>query len=474
MRYKSMNNMLQGFCNKQHNKMRGLYIDGLMDYQWDTKLVIIRVDHSWVLKFMARATILALVIVSLPWINTVMGYLSSRYESNYAYKVDHEMANKPTNLESLPAMLQDLVNEGLLRTGDRSLLVSNCNEKEIDNSQVVKDYNPDLISFSDSTKQNLVPSETFDLVFAYDYPQSSNFIERALKVGGILVVPLSDIPLVDEFPHPSNYKIVYVRKFDSTIVAMKKLKNASLNSSMRRRLNALATNAENASGSSSRNRKLFDKEHLTSLSQSAQHDSKLVRLVDSEYRKFTNAKEAALKKLEDVLLEPPRAASGKSSRYLKKTHFLPDLMGVSLESYARRVFIDVSLQEKNQKSSDNSHSTWFSKHYPTKNTKFEILKIETVTEKSSGKEVPLTINNMSDWLSKNVKENEYVVMKAEADVIEKMMNTKSIRLIDELFLECKHQGIKKSGKKHRRPYWECLSLYGLLRDEGIAVHQWWG
>ncbi|PHT66343.1 hypothetical protein T459_30768 [Capsicum annuum] len=411
--------------------MRGLYIDGLMDYQWDTKLVIIRVDHSWVLKFMARATILALVIVSLPWINTVMGYLSSRYESNYAYKVDHEMANKPTNLESLPAMLQDLVNEGLLRTGDRSLLVSNCNEKEIDNSQVVKDYNPDLISFSDSTKQNLVPSETFDLVFAYDYPQSSNFIERALKVGGILVVPLSDIPLVDEFPHPSNYKIVYVRKFDSTIVAMKKLKNASLNSSMRRRLNALATNAENAS-------------------------------------------EAALKKLEDVLLEPPRAASGKSSRYLKKTHFLPDLMGVSLESYARRVFIDVSLQEKNQKSSDNSHSTWFSKHYPTKNTKFEILKIETVTEKSSGKEVPLTINNMSDWLSKNVKENEYVVMKAEADVIEKMMNTKSIRLIDELFLECKHQGIKKSGKKHRRPYWECLSLYGLLRDEGIAVHQWWG
>ncbi|PHT32391.1 hypothetical protein CQW23_28728 [Capsicum baccatum] len=411
--------------------MRGLYIDGLMDYQWDTKLVIIRVDHSWVLKFMARATILALVIVSLPWINTIMGYLSSRYESNYAYKVDHEMANKPANLESLPAMFQDLVNEGLLRTGDRSLFISNCNEKEIDNSQVVKDYNPDLISFSDSAKQNLVPSETFDLVFAYDYPQSSNFIERALKVGGILVVPQSDVPLVDEFPHPSNYKIVYVRKFDSTIVAMKKLKNASLNSSMRRRLNALATNTENAS-------------------------------------------EAALKKLEDVLLEPPRAASGKSSRYLKKTHFLPDLMGVSLESYPRRVFIDVSLQEKNQKSSDNSHSTWFSKHYPTKNTKFEILKIETVTEKSSGKEVPLTINNMSDWLSKNVKENEYVVMKAEADVIEKMMNSKSIRLIDELFLECKHQGIKKSGKKHRRPYWECLSLYGLLRDEGIAVHQWWG
>lgn len=451
--------------------MRGLYIDGLMDYQWDTKLVIIRIDHSWVLKFMARATILALVIVSLPWINMIIGYLSSRYESNFALKVDHhEMAYyNPINLEFLPIIFQDLANEGLIRMGDRSLLVSNGNEEEIYNSQVVKDYNPDLISFSDSTQQNLVPNETFDFVFAYDYPQSSNFIERALKVGGILVVPLSDNPLVDEFPHPSNYKIVYVRKFDSTIVAMKKIKNASINSSTRRLLNDLATNAEKVSGSNSGNRKLFDKEYLTSFSQTAQRESKLVKSDD-----FTNAKKAALKKLEDVLLEPPRAASGKSSRYLKKTHFLPDLMGVSLESYPRRVFIDVGLQEKNEKSSDNYHSTWFSKHYPTRNTKFEMFKIKTVTEESTGKEILLSTINMSDWLQKNVKENEYVVMKAEADVLEEMVKNKSVRLIDELFMECKHQGIKKSDKKNRRAYWECLSLYGLLRDEGIAVHQWWG
>ncbi|CAN4095284.1 unnamed protein product [Withania somnifera] len=473
MRYKMMNNMFQCFYNKKHNKMRGLYIDGLMDYNWNTKLVIIRVDRSWVLNFIARATILALVIVSLPWINAIIGCLSSCYQSNCAFKV-HEMAYNPINLEFLPIAFKDLANEGILRMGDRSLLVSNGNEEEIYNSQVVKDYNPHLISSSDSTQKDLVPNETFDFVFAYGYPQSLNFIERALKVGGILAVPLSDNPLVDELPHPSNYKVVYVRKFDSTIVAMKKLKNASINSSKRRLLNALTTNAEKVSDLSSGNRKLFNMEHLTSLSQSARHKSKLIRSTDPEYRKIINAKEAALKKLEDVLLEPPRAASGKSSRYLKKTHFLPDLMGVSLESYPRRVFIDVGLQDKNEKSSDNHHSTWFSRHYPTRNTKFETYKIETVTEELSGKEVPLTIINMSDWLRKNVKENEYVVMKAEADVVEKMVKNKSVRLIDELFLECKHQGIKQSDKRKRRPYWECLSLYGLLRDEGIAVHQWWG
>ncbi|XP_016454595.1 uncharacterized protein LOC107778799 [Nicotiana tabacum] len=468
MRYITMNDMLPSFYTKQHNKMRGLYIDGL-GYHGDTKFVIIRLDHSWVLKFMARATILALVIVSLPWINTIIGYLS-RCESNSAFKV-HEMAFNPINLEFLPIIFRDLANEGLLRMGDRSLLVTSGNEEVIYNSQIVKDYNPDLISFSDSTRQDLVPNETFDFVFSYGFPQSSNFIERALKVGGIVVAPLSNNPMA-EFPQPSNYKIVYVRKFDSTIVAMRKTRNVSISSSSKRRLcNSLTTNAREASGLNPENEKLFGRKHFTSLSRPSLHEFKLIRPADFEHRmpkaKKTNAKEAALKKLEDVLLEPPRAASGKSSRYLKRTRYLPDLMGVSLENYPRRVFIDVGLQDKNE------GSDWFSKYYPTKNTKFEIFKIETVTKESSGKEIPMIIS-MSDWLKNNVKESEYVVMKAEADVVEELVKNKAIRLIDELFLECKHQGMKKGDKKNRRAYWECLALYGLLRDEGIAVHQWWG
>ena len=66
-----------------------------------------------------------------------------------------------------------------------------------------------------------------------------------------------------------------------------------------------------------------------------------------------------------------------------------------------------------------------------------------------------------------------MVMKSEAEVVEEMMRSKAIMLVDELFLECKpQQGNVK--KKNRRAYWECLALYGKLRDEGVAVHQWWG
>lgn len=185
-------------------------------------------------------------------------------------------------------------------------------------------------------------------------------------------------------------------------------------------------------------------------------------------------KAAALSNLEDVLLEPPRAASGKSSKYFKRTRYLPDLIGDSLESYRRRVFINVHLSGSNDATTNDPN--WFSDHYPTRNKKFEIYNIETVPvqgKTSSILSIPQVVG-MSDWLKKNVQENEYVVMKAEAEVVEEMIKSGAIKLVDELFLECKHRGIKKGCKRSRRAYWECLALYGMLRDEGVAVHQWWG
>ncbi|KAF5942656.1 hypothetical protein HYC85_020298 [Camellia sinensis] len=184
----------------------------------------------------------------------------------------------------------------------------------------------------------------------------------------------------------------------------------------------------------------------------------------------SRGKEGSSKKLEDVLLEPPRAASGKSKSYHTRTRYLPDLIGDSLESYPRRVFIDVSLPENDDDSIGDAE--WFAKHYPTRNKYFEMYKIEPVTEESSGTEV--TPIGMSDWLKKNVREEEYVVMKAEAEMVEDMVKSNVLGLVDELFMECKHQKVSGISKKSRRAYWECLALYGRLKDDGVVVHQWWG
>lgn len=416
---------MENLQDKRHNKLKNLYMDALKFHDHDLHLVVIKLPSSWVLNFITRALFLALVIVSLPRLNTMTGDFASNLNGAKISEAD-QISQDSIHVELLPMLFHDLANEGLLKMGDRALILSNGNEEAIFNTQIISDYNMDIMPCWDSHRQSLIPNEMYDFIFVHDFNAASELIERTLKKDGIVTVQLSDNPTVS-FSKPPNYGIVYLRRFDSTIFAMRKSSHEAGNtypSAARRRLLGLTT----------------------------------------------EVKKKALNNLEDVLLEPPRAASGKSNSYRKRTRFLPDLIGDILESYPRRVFIDVGLPDKNDGSGHDV--SWFSKNYPTKNTKFDMYKIETVTDEPSRREVSQI--GMSDWLRKNLKGNEYVVMKAEAEVVEDLVRSKAIKLVDELFLECKHRGIKKSVKRSRRAYWECLALYGMLRDEGIAVHQWWG
>lgn len=151
----------------------------------------------------------------------------------------------------------------------------------------------------------------------------------------------------------------------------------------------------------------------------------------------TEKKEAALSGLEDVYLEPPRKWGFKS----RKIKFLPDLMKDPLDEYGRRVLV----------ADDPSAIDWFYKNYPMRGQEFEVYEME------------------GDWIGKTgVRGEDYVVVKAEARVVEQMLRDKTLCIVDEVFLEC-----DKEGRKRKRGYWECVALYGKLRDEGIAVHQWW-
>ncbi|RHN70211.1 hypothetical protein MtrunA17_Chr3g0133101 [Medicago truncatula] len=330
--------------------------------------------------------------------------------------------------ETLSILFNDLKNEGLLKKTQHKMVFVATEQS----SKVLTDYNNEIeyVPLNDIEKQNSVVDNTVDFIITTNFPEASRFIERVLKTEGIVTVLINNNnPTTSFYKLPKNYKIVYVRQFDSVVVAMKK-----------------SATAINVKRNHAAPRKLFGY--------------------------ASDAKKIALQNLEDVLLEPPRAASGKSRKYLKRTRYLPDLMGDSLESYTRRVFIDVGLPEKE----GGSGTDWFSKNYPTRNKNFEMYKIETrvMTEEESSRKEASSKIGMSDWLNKNVKEEEYVVMKAEAEVVEEMMRSNNIGLVDELFLECKPRHGFKIENKNRRAYWECLALYGKLRDEGVAVHQWWG
>ncbi|XP_050378527.1 uncharacterized protein LOC126795823 [Argentina anserina] len=408
-------NLVQGFRTKYlptHKATIGLIYP-------DAKYLVIRIPDSRVLLFLARSVILALVIISLPWLNSLAP------TTDTANGIMGSSANPDQEL--VPVIFRDLANEGLIKTGHgvKAVFVSSGNnEGDIESSEILKDNKMDLISVNEENQQGSVNDQSIDFAFVSVFRSAMKFIERTLKVGGVVALQLSEESSTG-FRMPSNYKLVYLIKFDATVVAMRKM----------------SSSISTATTSPTRRRLLSE-----------------------------DAKKEALKNLEDVLLEPPRASSGKSSRYLKKTRYLPDLMGDSLEGYSRRIFIDVGLPEKE----GGSGTSWFAKNYPTRNKNFEMYKIETtLTDESAGKGVLQT--SMSEWLDKNVKEEEYVVMKAEAEVVEEMMQSKVINLVDELFLECKPQGHNGRGNvSTRRAYWQCLALYGQLRDEGVAVHQWWG
>ncbi|KAL1204492.1 hypothetical protein V5N11_000285 [Cardamine amara subsp. amara] len=376
-----------------------------------------------ILSVFMRSTLLALLFLSFTWLSllkygTYANAPSKTVESDYP--------------ELLPLLLNDLEKEGLFKLGDKALFLSGGDDEVTVSSysQTVTETEMLLVSANDQETQSMVPNETFNFAFAHSrHIDSAEFIDRTLKVGGILTVQLNLQDLPPSFLKHLNYEIVYVKSSEYTVMTM---------------------------------RKTGETEQKQSLVTTGR---KLLSITEE------NAKEKALRKLEDVLLEPPRAASRKSRTYFKRTRYLPDLMGDTLDlgSYSRRVFIDVG----NGKGS--SGTEWFVENYPKRNQKFEMYKIETVNDEMSLESENMEMN---EWLKENVKEEEYVVMKAEAEVVEEMMRNKSIKMVDELFLECKPKGLglrgRKMQRKSGRAYWECLALYGKLRDEGVAVHQWWG
>jgi hypothetical protein len=402
----------RGFSAKNLNEIKHLQNGGI-GLNSDAILVL-KLPDSRVMRVVSRSFFLAMILLTLPFVGSILRELNS---SSYF----DDSASASFDLESFDLLLQDLAKEGLIKKGDKALIVCSGVGAVVDSSRFLNDNDIDFVSESDLEQESLFPNATFDFALTLRI-EDARFVDRVVKVGGILVTQLSGDPS-NAFQKLSNYRAVYLRRYNSTIVALRKtsLVNQLVISSAKRRPLQLAL----------------------------------------------DAKKTALLGLEDVLLEPPRKALAKSRMYLKRFKYLPNLLGDSLEDYSRRVFIHAGSQEEKK-----GAMQWFNENYPTRNQDFEFHSINTSPEGDS-KRVAASPADVSNWLMKNVREDEFVVMKAEAEVAEEMMKRKTIGLVDELFLECNNQWKNGERKRSKRAYWECVALYGRLRDEGVAVHQWW-
>ncbi|VVA29659.1 PREDICTED: unnamed product [Prunus dulcis] len=340
-----------GYTAKDQSKVKHLH-GGRIGLDSETHLVI-KLPDSKVLRIISRSVFLGLVILTLPCIGSLLRGVS-------VSELKYDTQSENFNFEQLGELFHDLAGEGLRRKSDKALIVSPVNVGMIHNLHPF-DYNVfDIVMDSDLERKSSFLDESWDFVFAFNLVDAK-FVDRILKIGGIVAVPLSNDPSNAFKPKP-NYKIVYLRRYASTFVAMRK----------------------------------------TSPSYDLAVKSR--RLCQFE----TKAKKTVVKGLEDVVLEPPRRVLAKSNEYLKKIKFLPNLMGDSLQVYN--------------------------------------LVVEP--EEASSTVVALPRNDLSDWLKENVREEDYVVMKAEAEMVVEMIKKKTICLVDELFLECNNGWWQKNGKTY--------------------------
>lgn len=380
-------------------------------------LLIIKLPDSRSLRIVSRSLFLAMVLLALPSIGSIM-----RASSNAPLYDPDADSGIPNGFKIQPILLRDLMDEGLIKKGHKGFVLGAGIRDIEDDFEFLRDAGIDLLTGADLRQNRVGEHQVFDYVYSPSF-RGIQLIDDILKDGGLVISPLGLDPS-DELRLLRNFKIVYLRRFENTVVAMRKAVASS---------NSMPNSAA--------------KQVFCGIT--------------------PDKKKAALKGLEDVYLEPPRRAAlaRKSSFTSRKIKFLPDLLKDPLDEYPRRVFI----------SDDSNALDWFYKNYPMRDQEFEVYDLEIVIDNDgSSQGVKPQLELEADWITKTIRPEDYVVMKAEAQVVEQMIRDKTICLVDELFLECKNQwqdGEEENGSK--RAYWQCLALYGKVRDEGIAVHQWW-
>ncbi|CAN6480248.1 unnamed protein product [Victoria cruziana] len=431
-------------------------------YNCENQLVFIFPDCR-VLRLFARSFLLTFAILALPWLGPIR-YLRTgpaiipSEDNSGAPGVMSLMTTEEASQEQLvPAVFRDLLDQELFKVGEYALFIGGPAEAaEIRTFIDIGAVPPlEFVDVNGNVGGHIVDGAV-DFAFIANGFNSLPLIGRALRMGGVAALRFSSA--IDPVIIPPNFKIEYLRHFhvlsSGTVIAIRKIHEGG--------------DGGGTPGSA---------QSRTSLCPTS------------------NAKRRAIRDLEDFLLEPPRETWLDSQGYLKRVKYLPDLMGDDLSSFPRHVYVEVRRGRRADGVGD-----WFMENYPARGRDFDVYVLGE--DSDSGRYKPevtwarkggsnfMEATKLSDWLKRNTLEEEYVVVKMEVgkgdswsgggefEEVKEMVRSKAVCLVDELFLVCPQEDDGEKGGKPRRrnrskAYWECLALYGMLREEGVAVHQWW-
>ncbi|KAJ6811717.1 uncharacterized protein M6B38_150355 [Iris pallida] len=188
--------------------------------------LVIDLPDLKLLRLIARSVLLAAAILSLPWLR--LAFRSSGPAG--AAAAERKWIDDPF---SLPMLIRDLKRQGLFAPGATALLLGDPSSR----LPFLKKNGIDPVLPAEAGAAAAVEDWSVDFCLAADGLTDSTFgfVDRVLKVGGVAAVRLGTDP-AGFFRLPRNYRVAYIRRFGSTVVAIKKTSHATAGGGRRRLL----------------------------------------------------------------------------------------------------------------------------------------------------------------------------------------------------------------------------------------------
>ena len=163
----------RGFSAKNLNEIKHLQNGGI-GLNSDAILVL-KLPDSRVMRVVSRSFFLAMILLTLPFVGSILRELNS---SSYF----DDSASASFDLESFDLLLQDLAKEGLIKKGDKALIVCSGVGAVVDSSRFLNDNDINFVSESDLEQESLFPNATFDFALTLRI-EDAGFVDRVVKVG---------------------------------------------------------------------------------------------------------------------------------------------------------------------------------------------------------------------------------------------------------------------------------------------------
>ncbi|XP_021909817.1 uncharacterized protein LOC110823689 [Carica papaya] len=418
-----------------------------------------------------------------------------------------ESARKSRKLfDYFSTVFQDLIAEGYLSPDAKTLCIDTRNGEDIlalreigvsDAIGISREDSPPLI-LSGEAHQQPFDDNSFDFVFSGNggmdqtiHPvELGSEIGRTLKPGGFLVV------------HTKAKDLYSLHSLLDLFNCCKLIKEREIDGPDRTTIREIVMRKE-MDGVSLKQR----------YSKSGNGDSGNKCCVPSYKRKIIRQAEPLIKREPRITIR----------RNIKNIKYLPSMVDISFKR--KYIYIDVGAR-----SYSSSIGSWFKEQYPRQNKTFEIYAIEgdkafqeeyeakkgitllpytawvrnetlffEITrnarrqnregeKKERIQKVESSMSFISEtekiegfdfakWLKSCFSAKDFVVVKMDVEgiefqLIESMMETGAICLVDELILECHYSGLLGSNK-FGKAYAQCLKLFKSVRKSGVLVHQWW-